>query len=114
MLNAQPQNVEFLKTEITVAAILLMIVNPVYEELIARAYVITEMQFLTGSRFVALVASVALQSSYHLYQGALSAGMLAVPFTIFSIYFIMRRRILPVILAHMYFDFIALLSHAKY
>jgi membrane protease YdiL (CAAX protease family) len=114
MLNTQPQNVEFLKTKITVAAILLMVVNPFYEELIARAYLITEVQFLTGNRVMALVASVVLQTSYHLYQGALSAAMLAVPFTIFSLYFIMRRRILPVILAHMYFDFIALLSHAKY
>lgn len=46
--------------------------------------------------------------------GAVGAAVRAVLFTIFSIYFIMRRKILPVILAHMYFDFIALLSHAQY
>lgn len=112
-LNATPQNVEHLKTKITLAAVLLMLVNPFYEELIARAYIMTEVQFLTGSRLAALCASVALQSAYHLYQGVIAASMLAVLFTIFSIYFLMRRKILPVILAHMYFDFLALLSYAR-
>jgi membrane protease YdiL (CAAX protease family) len=112
-LNAAPQNVEFLRTKITLAAVLLMLVNPFYEELIARAYIMTEVQFLTGSRLLALCASVALQSAYHLYQGVASASMLSVLFTIFSVYFLMRRKILPVILAHMYFDFLALLSYAR-
>jgi membrane protease YdiL (CAAX protease family) len=113
-VDATPQNIEHLKTKITLAAVLLMLVNPFYEELIARAYVITEVQFLTGSRLLALVASVTLQSAYHLYQGVVSASMLAVMFAIFSVYFIMRRKILPIILAHMYFDFLALLSNAQY
>lgn len=113
-LNAAPQNIEALKTKITLAAVLLMLVNPFYEELIARAYIITEVEFLTGSSLIAVLTSVALQGAYHLYQGVISASMVSVMFTIFSIYFIMRRKILPVILAHMYFDFLALLSLAQY
>ena len=113
-LNATPQNIEHLKTKITLAAVLLMLVNPFYEEILARAYLITEVQFLTGNRLIAVLVSVTLQSAYHLYQGTVSALLIAVLFTVFSIYFVMRRKILPVILAHMYFDFIALLSNAQY
>lgn len=112
-LNAEPQNIEHLKTRITLAAVLLILVNPFYEELIVRAYVITEVEFLTRKRWLAVAASVALQTAYHLYQGATAALLLSVMFTIFSVYFVMRRKILPIILAHMYFDFIALLSNAR-
>jgi membrane protease YdiL (CAAX protease family) len=112
-LDATPQNIEHLKAKITLAAVLLMLVNPFYEEIIARAYVITEVRFLTGSRVIAVLVSVVLQSAYHLYQGTISALLIAVTFTVFSIYFVMRGKILPVILAHMYFDFLALLSYAQ-
>jgi membrane protease YdiL (CAAX protease family) len=57
---------------------------------------------------LAVVISVALQTSYHLYQG-LPAALSHIPaFLLFSLYFVRTRRILPVILAHMFMDIFAL------
>jgi membrane protease YdiL (CAAX protease family) len=89
------------------AALLLVLFNPFFEELIVRAYLMTEMKFLTGSTAIAISSSVILQTLYHVYQGlpmAFSEGAL---FLVFSIYFARTGRILPVILAHLGFDFIA-------
>lgn len=89
------------------AALLLVLLNPFFEELIVRAYLMTEMKFLTGSTAIAISSSVILQTLYHLYQGlpmALSAGAL---FLVFAIYFARTGRIMPVILAHLGFDSIA-------
>ena len=43
--------------------------NPFFEELIVRAYLMTEVADLTGSSALAIAASVLFQSSYHLYYG---------------------------------------------
>jgi hypothetical protein len=52
---------------------------------------------------------VGLQTSYHLYQGLQNVPSLAVSFLILSVYYARCGRILPVILAHLYFDLFALL-----
>jgi len=56
-----------------------------------------------------VVISVALQVSYHLYQGAARAIAVAATFTVFSIYFARTRRILPVVVAHFCIDAYALI-----
>jgi membrane protease YdiL (CAAX protease family) len=106
-LNTTPQNVEFISSGFAIWTLVLIIVNPFFEELIVRAYLMSELQSLTGSAVVAVVFSVALQSAYHLYQGLSSAIISAALFTVFSIYYVKTRRILPVILAHFYFDLMA-------
>lgn len=114
VLDLSPKNIEFLQTEITIWSLLVMLVNPFYEELIVRAYVMSEVEALTRKRSAAVILSVGLQTSYHLYQGVFSAGSLALAFLIFSLYYIKSKRITPIILAHMYFDFHALISYSKY
>jgi hypothetical protein len=61
-----------------------------------------------GSRRLAVIVSVAAQMSYHLYQGVTSAVALVFFFTVFSIYYVRTRRIVPVILAHLAVDLFAL------
>jgi membrane protease YdiL (CAAX protease family) len=107
-LNSTPRNVEFMSSMLSVAGVIFLLINPFFEELIARAYVITEVRFLTGSSFLAVLASVVLQSSYHLYQGVVPALLSMALFGVFSLYYIRAKKIMPVILAHMLFDFLAL------
>jgi membrane protease YdiL (CAAX protease family) len=86
------------------AAWIFMFLNPVFEELIVRAFTITEVKALTGSTFFAVLVSVSIQSFYHLNQGELVTGCYAVMFLIFSIFYVRTGRILPVIIAHCVFD----------
>ena len=79
-------------------------INPFYEELIVRAYVITEMRELTGSVSRAVTLSTVLQTAYHLYQGVPLAFSSASLFLLFSIYYAKTNRITPIILAHLLMD----------
>lgn len=83
---------------------LLIFINPFFEELIVRAYIITEVKFLTNSAVTAVIISTLFQTSYHLYQGVPAALSNMGTFLVFSIYYAKTNRITPVILAHMYMD----------
>jgi membrane protease YdiL (CAAX protease family) len=85
-----------------------MVVNPFLEELIVRAYLMTEVEYLSGSINLAIILSVLIQASYHYYQGAIAPLVISVGFTIFAFSYAKTRRIMPIILAHMYGDLIAL------
>jgi membrane protease YdiL (CAAX protease family) len=106
------RNIEFVTAGLSVWTLILILINPVFEELIVRAYLITEVGSLTGSAVVAVAVSVVLQTSYHLYQGVVPAILYSALFLVFSIYYVKTRRILPVILAHFYFDFMAVAYYA--
>lgn len=84
--------------------ILFSLLNPFFEELIVRAYLMTEVAELTGSTTLAVFLSVAVQSSYHLYYGWLGALALACMFLVFSLYYARWRQALPIIVAHGFFD----------
>ncbi len=107
------KNIEFIKSGITAWSLLAMFINPFYEEIIVRAYTMSEIKFLTRSNYLAIVLSVAIQTSYHLYQGVFSALLLAPMFLVYSMYYLQTKRIMPVILAHMYFDLIALIGYSS-
>jgi len=79
----------------------LAVINPFAEELIVRAYLISEVIDLTGKPVLAITISVLFQTAYHLYQGILQPiGYLGL-FFVFAVYYARTRRIFPVILAHM-------------
>jgi len=99
---------------VTFATILAMFVNPFYEELIVRAYLMTEVKALTNSTMLAIVSSTVLQMSYHFYQGVPAALAHGGTFLIFSIYYAKTSRIAPVILAHLYSDLGAALFYLLY
>ena len=89
---------------IFLSTILVQFVNPFFEELIVRAYLMTEVKYLTNSITKAIIISTVLQASYHLYQGGAAAFSHLASFLIFSIYFGKTNRITPIILAHLYSD----------
>jgi membrane protease YdiL (CAAX protease family) len=86
------------------------LLNPFFEELIVRAYLMTEIIQLTGSMVLAVALSVLVQFSYHLYYGWAGAIALSFQFLTFALYYASSRRALPVIVAHGFFDIYAL-SH---
>jgi membrane protease YdiL (CAAX protease family) len=53
--------------------------------------------------------SVVVQFSYHLYYGWEGAIALSFQFLVFALYYAHSRRILPVIVAHGFFDIYAVL-----
>jgi membrane protease YdiL (CAAX protease family) len=114
VLDISPKNLNFIDRRFVLVWILLMLLNPFYEELIVRAYTMTELMHLTGSRLAAVIGSVTIQTAYHLYQGIPAAMALAAMTLIFSLYYVRRKRIIPIILAHMYFDLLALLVYARH
>jgi membrane protease YdiL (CAAX protease family) len=92
----------------SIVAIPFSLLNPFFEELIVRAYLMTEVIALTGSEAVAVVLSVVVQSSYHLYYGWGGAIAISFQFLVFAIYYAQTRRALPIIIAHGFYDVIAL------
>jgi len=63
---------------------------------------------------VAVGVSVAIQMFYHLYQGMLSSMVFLMPmFLAFSLYYVRRRRVTPVIVAHLFFDLVGLVQYSK-
>jgi membrane protease YdiL (CAAX protease family) len=97
---------------ITFAAVLVQFLNPFYEELIVRAYLMTEVKALTNSASKPIILSTLIQMSYHFYQGAPLAFSSGALFLVFSIYYSKTNRITPIILAHMYYDIGATLVYA--
>jgi len=93
------------------SGLVLALFNPFFEELIVRAFLMTEVKFLTGSAALSIAASVGLQTLYHLYQGMLLATAEGALFLVFALYFNRSRRIMPVALAHLLFDLSAWLYH---
>ncbi|MGA7241677.1 MAG: CPBP family intramembrane glutamic endopeptidase [Terracidiphilus sp.] len=91
-------------------AIPFVLLNPFFEELIVRAYLMTEVKDLTGSWFLSVVLSVVVQTSYHLYYGWEMALSLSFQFLIFAIYYARKQRAMPIIVAHGVFDIIGLMQ----
>jgi membrane protease YdiL (CAAX protease family) len=85
------------------------LIGPIHEELIVRAYLMTEIRELTGSVTLAGLASLVLQFSYHLYYGWWGALTVTGMFLILTLYFAGWRRALPIIVAHELYDMFAIL-----
>ena len=105
-------NVSVVTMGVVPSTVLLMAINPVFEELIVRAYTMSELLEMGYGPLIAVTFSVLFQTTYHLYYGSGIALAMGATFLIYALYFAKTRRIMPVILAHMLFDFYALFSHA--
>lgn len=92
----------------TTLAFLFAFLNPFFEELIVRAYLMTEVSKLTGSMVLATIVSVFFQASYHLYYGWTGAAAMFFLFLVFGVYYAMTRNATPIVIAHFLLDFIAL------
>jgi hypothetical protein len=82
--------------------------SAVFEEIVVRGFVTSEMIALTCPVWLATLVSIALQTSYHVYYGVAGALGISGIFIVFGIYFARSRRLLPVILGHLFFDLWAL------
>jgi membrane protease YdiL (CAAX protease family) len=115
VMNLRRQNMQFLQGPKQGLVFLLFLlygtINPFFEELIVRAYLMSEVQALTNRASLAIVLSVAVQVSYHFYQGFWPAVTYIPLFLTFALYYARTQRILPVILAHMIFDLSYLFHH---
>lgn len=99
-----------LGASVSALSIVFILINPFFEEMIVRAYTMSEVMGLGGSPSAAILISVFVQMSYHVYQGVVRCIALTVTFTIFSIYFAKTRRIAPIVVAHLCMDAYALYS----
>jgi membrane protease YdiL (CAAX protease family) len=94
--------------EVQVSAVPGMLTNGFFEELIVRAYLMTAVMILTRSAWVAVAVSVAVQISYHFYQGVPLALSHIPLFTVYSVFYVRTRSILPVVIAHTLMDLTSL------
>jgi membrane protease YdiL (CAAX protease family) len=78
------------------------------EELVVRAYLMTEVAALSGSMALAVIVSVGFQCFYHVYQGVPAALYHAGTFFAFAVFYAYTRRATPVILAHSLENFLIL------
>ncbi|HEV7516723.1 MAG TPA: type II CAAX endopeptidase family protein [Thermoanaerobaculia bacterium] len=92
-------------------SLVLAVIDPIYEELIVRAFTMTEVEALTGSTGLAIAASVVLQTSYHLYLGTASALAAGATFLVYAGFYARFRRITPVIFSHVVWDLMVTLRH---
>ncbi|HEX8236518.1 MAG TPA: type II CAAX endopeptidase family protein [Abditibacteriaceae bacterium] len=108
----EPKNIP--NFTLSVGAVLFMLINGFCEELIVRAYTISEVQSLTGNITLAVAGSVVFQAAYHLYQGPLVALGYMPLFLVYSLYYVRFKRIMPVAISHVIFDLLALMSLVRH
>jgi membrane protease YdiL (CAAX protease family) len=84
--------------------ILFYLLNPFFEELIVRAYLMTEVHALTGSWTLATGLSTLLQASYHIHYGWPVTISMGFQFLVCSVYYARKQRVTPLIVAHGFFD----------
>lgn len=95
-------------SEVPLGAVSDSIVNGFFEELIVRAFLMTVILTLTRRSWLAVLISVTVQISYHFYQGV-PAALSHIPlFTMYSVFFVRTRSILPVAIAHVLVDLYSL------
>lgn len=87
-----------------------LFVNPFFEEILVRGYLMTEIIELRSSVVLAVLASLILQTSYHLHYGIAGALSLGTGLALFALYYTKFRRLMPVIVAHLLWDLTALLG----
>lgn len=85
--------------------------SPIFEEVLVRGYLMTEMIELGKPVVLAILTSVLLQTSYHVYYGLGSAVALSGAFIVLAAYFAESRRLTPVIFAHLFWDLILYFAH---
>jgi membrane protease YdiL (CAAX protease family) len=79
-------------------------VSPLFEETVARGYLMTRLRQLGWSAPATIAFSVAVQTSYHAYQGLGGMAIQVPMFLVFALFFAWKRNIVPVALAHLLFQ----------
>lgn len=91
------------------SGIAVSIVNPIFEEVFLCGYLITALKDRFGT-WTAINVSVGIRLLCHLYQGVVGVLFIVPIGLIFAGYFVRQGRLWPLIVAHILFDFFALVS----
>ena len=81
-----------------------MVSSSFFEETVVRGYVTTELIGLACPVWLATLASILLQTSYHLYYGLAGSIVASAVFVVLALYFARYRRLSPIILGHLFVD----------
>lgn len=87
----------------------LCIINPLYEELLVCAYVISALAQRLGLG-LAIAMSIAIRVAYHTYQGLEGILAMALMGVLFCLWFVRTRRLWPLVIAHGIGDLAGLVS----
>jgi membrane protease YdiL (CAAX protease family) len=87
--------------------LLVSLLNPLFEEILACSYVIEALRSRLGV-VAAINVSTALRVSYHVYQGPFAFLWVAMLGLLFAYAYVKWRRLWPVIVAHGLHDYVAL------
>jgi len=87
--------------------LLVSLLNPLFEEILACSYVIEALRSRLGV-VAAINVSTALRVSYHVYQGPFAFLWVAMLGLLFAYAYVRWRRLWPVLVAHSIHDYVAL------
>jgi membrane protease YdiL (CAAX protease family) len=83
-----------------VLLVLMHAANALAEEVVTRAYLVTRLAQLSGSRGVAVVTAAAAFASYHVYQGLAGATLAFAMGLVYGVGFLVLRRVWPLVIGH--------------
>lgn len=86
--------------------------NALLEEVVAVAYLTERLRELRWGVPAILAASALLRGSYHLYQGPGMAVGNVVMGLVFTAFYLWRRRVMPLVVAHTALDVVAFVGYA--
>ncbi len=86
--------------------------NALLEEVVAVAYLTERLRELRWGIPAIIVASSLLRGSYHLYQGPGMALGNVVMGLVFTTFYLRRRRVMPLVVAHTTLDVVAFVGYA--
>lgn len=86
--------------------------NALLEEVVAVGYLMERLRELRWSTPLVVAASALLRGSYHLYQGWGPFVGNVVMGVVFSLYYVRRRRVMPLVVAHTALDVVAFVGYA--
>lgn len=98
---------------LSLAWLIFLALNPFYEEFL-RAFLIREIEAITDSTSLAVLAVTLAQASYHIYQGVANTLAIAIFFCCFGVYYALTRRLTPLIVAHLISDLVPLLRLSRH
>jgi membrane protease YdiL (CAAX protease family) len=91
--------------------VLSAIQNALVEEVVAVGYLAERLRDLRWATPAILVASALLRGTYHLYQGPGMAAGNVVMGLLFTWYYLKRRRVMPLVVAHAALDVVAFVGY---
>jgi len=107
-----PQNSQFMKTSLTPLYVMLMVVNPFFEEFTMRGFLQTRLRQCGWGLMPIVFFSAGLQGAYHLYQGLPYAVTNTVGFLVWAILYERTRRLWLIVGAHLFHDQFAMWSYS--